>query len=107
MLRHHIKGFDVVAHRAAYRWAGKLVQLKAEDPYRLTSLFFDYRDWQWVRQVESANGGRQLHGSMSCTWRWERPFYKYFGDDWQTCAVDKEDWYKYEHDFLEWRYLKR
>ena len=104
---HNVAGWDVLAHRAVHRWAGKLVQIEASDPTRITSVVFNHRDWAWIQTIAVQNGGRQLHGRYLKTWRWERPLYKYHGNEWRTIARDTELWADKEADFLTWRLINR
>ena len=105
--RHGIKRFDLISHKYVFRWAGKLVQIKWEDPLRITSIVFGHKDWAWIRQIELLNSGRQLHGRILRTWRWERPLYKCFGDDWQATAAQQDLWRSREQEFLSWRAINR
>ena len=81
MLHHDVVLWDVMTHRAVFRSGGKLVQMQCSAPSRLTTIVFRYRDWAWIQIVAGQNNGRQLHGRILKTWRWERPLYKAFGDD--------------------------
>ena len=107
MNHHNVLPWDLLVHRHSFRWAGKLVQIKVENPTRLTSLVFCHKDWSWIKCIAGQNRGRQLHGRCLHTWRWERPFYKGLGDNWQVIAADALDWQTRERDFLTWRSVNR
>ena len=104
---HNVQLFDELAHRAVFRWAGKLTQIQLLDPSRLTSIVFGHKDWDWIQVVASQNNGRQLHGRRLRTWRWERPLYKFFGDNWKVFAQDPAEWASLERNFLNWRRMNR
>eukprot|EP00974_Lingulodinium_polyedra_P021618 2087544-Lingulodinium_polyedra.AAC.1 len=73
MMTHGVLPFDSLAHRAVFRWAGHLVQIRQAAPERLTSVVFARKDWAYIRQLGAAKDGRQLHGRMLPAWRWARP----------------------------------
>ena len=97
--------FDVMAHRAVFRWAGKLVQIQGFDSDRLSSEVFCCKDWHWIQSIAIHHHGRPLHGRKLRTWRWEKPLYKCFGDNWQALAEHPAEWSAREADFLQWRRL--
>ena len=104
---HNVQLFDVLAHRAVFRWAGKVTQIQILNPTRLTSIVFGFKDWEWIQTIASQNNGRQLHGRRLRTWRWERPLYKCFGDNWKDLAQDPAEWASLESNFLSWRRINR
>ena len=104
---HNVQLFDGLAHRAVFRWAGKLTQIQLHDPSRLTSIVFGHKDWDWIQLVASQHNGRQLHGRRLRTWRWERPLYKCFSDSWKALASDQSEWASHESSFLAWRNMNR
>ncbi len=102
--RNEVMGWDVMSHRAVFRWASKLITISVEDPDRLTSIIFNHKDWEWIQLISSQNAGRQRHDRILKTWRWERPMYKFFGSHWkQLAATDPLWWENQENNFLEWR----
>jgi len=103
MAMHGVLGWDLLAHRSGYRWAGKLVQLQVQDPSRVSVAIFAHRDWKWIQEVAERNSGRQLHCRILKVWRWERPFYKFAGTDWKLAAVSSDYWRESEKDFITWR----
>jgi len=107
MACHRVKTSDVLSHRAVFRWAGTLARISLSFPYRLTTRIFQHKDWTWIQTIAHENRGRQLHGRNLRTWRWERPLYKFFGENWQSQAADIEHWRSIEPDFLAWRSLNR
>ena len=107
MKSHGVTSWDMLIHRACFRWGGKLVDISKRDPTRLTSTISQYRDCKWMQTVAKANNTRQLHGRKLRTWRWERLFYTYFGDDWKLQYQDEAQWRDIESDFMQWRVLNR
>ncbi len=108
-LRHHnVVGWDMMSHRAVFRWASKLVSIADEDPNRITSIIFGHKDWEWIQSIADQNAGRQLHERILKTWRWERPLYKFFGTHWKYTAMRDPVWWQAQADnFLEWRAFNR
>ncbi len=104
---HGVISWDNLYHRYQHRWAGKLVQISQTDPRRLTSAIFAYKDWAWIQTVARENSGRQLHGRCLKIWRWERPLYKAFGDDWKSIAREEDHWRTLENWFIHWRKFNR
>ena len=102
MARHGVISWDVLLHRSCFRWAGQLIDISRREPGRLTSRVFQHKDWKYIKTIAAGNHGRQLHGRRLRTWRWERQFYKYFGDDWQEEFTDKEQWREIESEFMYW-----
>jgi len=107
MAMHGVLGWDLLAHRSGFRWAGKLVQLQVQDPSRVSVAIFAHRDWKWIQEVAERNSGRQLHCRILKVWRWERPFYKFAGTDWKLAAVNSDYWRESEKDFITWRKFNR
>ena len=56
-------------------------------PQVITWLNYDY-----LENLMERNNGRQVHGRILRTWRWERPFYKLVGDNWPSLARDVNQW---------------
>ena len=105
---HAFHTWDEVAHIEVHRWAGFLARLQDEEPNRMTSQIFSFRDWNWIQNtIASQNRGRQLHGRYLYTWRWERPLYNCYGQNWQPLALDKDAWRLDEHRFLRHRLWNR
>ncbi len=102
-----IRAWDETAHVEVHRWAGVLARLNFYDPARLTSRVFLYRDWNWIHSIAQRNRGRQLHGRILRTWRWERPLYAFYGTNWQSKALENEAWADDANRFLEFRLLHR
>jgi len=92
-------------YRAVYKWAGHLARLVQYDPQRLTYRVFSWKDFQWLKGVMAANGGRQIHGRYLRTWRWERACYKQYkkSQDWRTDALDKRKWEEMLSSMVTWR----
>ena len=107
MACHRVKTWDALAHRAVFRWAGTIARISVFFLDRWTTTVFQHKDWSWIQAVARDNHGRQLHGRNLRTWRWERPLYKYLGENWQQQAADIENWQSMEDDFLIWRALNR
>ena len=109
MLRHGAVPFDEVYHREVFKWAGWVVRIEGE---RLTKEVLMYKNCDWLKNMSAQLGGRQQHGRILRTWRWERPLYKYFdtnteGTRWQEIAKDKATWYAQLDKMVKWRSLNR
>ena len=107
MAVHKVKTWDLLAHRAVFRWAGTVTRISISYPDRWTTTVFQHKDWRWIQTIARENNGRQLHCRKLKTWRWERPLYKYLGENWQDEAADLDNWKSMENDFLEWRSRNR
>lgn len=105
---HSFKTWDEVSHIEVHRWAGTLARLACQDPVRATSHVFAYKDWNWIQDtIACHNKGRQLHGRYLHTWRWERPIYNYYGQNWQNRAQDIDSWKSDLPNYLEHRLQNR
>ena len=107
MRYHGVIPWDELLHRTCFRWAGQLCEISLRDPERLTTRIFKYKDWKYIKSIADDNHGRQLHGRCLRTWRWERQFYKFFGENWQSNYSDKLQWRSLESDFTQWRAWNR
>ncbi len=101
------RSWDQTAHAEVHNWAGFLARLSHSEPNRVTGRIFRYRDWNWIHETASRNRGRQLHCRILKTWRWERPLYKYYGENWQVQAQDKEMWNEGVNEFIYYRTIHR
>ena len=101
--KHDITSWDLLVHRSAFRWAGRLVQISLDDPGRLTAILFNFKDSAWLKRIEAENDGRQLHGRILRVWRWESAFFKSFGVKWKETAADRGHWDSLENWYLNWR----
>ena len=105
MLRRGAVPFDEVYHREVYKWAGWVVRIEGE---RLTKEVLMFKNWDWLKNMSAQFGGRQQHGRILRTWRWERPLYKFFDtctEDtrWQEVAKDKASWVAQLDKMVRWR----
>jgi hypothetical protein len=91
-LRHGIRSWDQTYAALVCAWGGWIARLKELDPDRLTLAVLQYKNWQWISNIAAQNGGRQLHGRILRTWRWERALYKHVGADWMDQAMDPDSW---------------
>ena len=68
-------------------------------------------NWASVQAQSALYDGRQGHGRILRTWRWERPLYKFaaaFGAaSWEELAEDKAQWAELEPRMAEWRATHR
>ncbi len=104
--QHSIDRWDFLAHRAIYTWAGWMARLALYDPARLTLAILNHQNWAYIKRIADANGGRQLHGRILRTWRWERPLHKY-REDWQSIALDADRWNALLVEMSNWRSVHR
>ena len=105
---HQLIVWDVWYHRLVFKWAGHIARIPSYDAARLTHKVLVHQNWRWIRRIAAENRGSQLHGKRLRTWRWERPIYKFFGDDcWEEVAQDKEAWTAKLDEMMLWRQQHR
>jgi len=105
---HRVIAWDILYHRSVFKWAGHVVRIQQYDAARLTHKVLAHKCWRWIQTVARQNRGNQLHGRRLRTWRWERPLYKYLGDEcWETAAQDKLEWNSKLDAMTEWRRTHR
>ena len=105
---HGFRTWDQLLHLEVHKWAGTLARLQYSNPCRMTSLVFSHKDCKWIHScIAQYNHGRQLHGRILRTWRWEQPLFSFFGLYWQTRAQDREAWSVDAPNFLSWRIRNR
>ena len=75
--RHNIIDWVVLALGHHFGWGGHVSRLLCDQPQRITGKIMTFRDRQWLDLVEKQNHGRQLHGRVLRTWKWERPLVQY------------------------------
>ncbi len=85
MQTHHILTWDVQARRNIFKWGGWRARLQQHDPNRMTLAVLLHKNWEWLRTIAEANGGRQLHGRYLKTWRWESLLYNYAAENMPGC----------------------
>ena len=101
---HGIPDWDWVYHRSVFAWAGHVARMRSYDKQRSTYQVLCYRNWAWIQKVAQDNGGNQTHGRRLRIWRWERPIYKYFGEDcWEDVAQDSHHWSCLLDEMATWR----
>jgi hypothetical protein len=103
---HNIDRWDFLAHKAVYVWAGWVARLRIYDQTRLSYEVLNDRDWQYISAIAAENNGRQLHGRILRTWRWERPLYK-LNANWQDLAQDAATWDAELSNMSNWRSVHR
>ena len=84
--------WDEEVHLACYGWSGFLARLCTKEPTRLTSKILVYRNYEWLRQREALNKGRQCHQRYIRAWRFEHQLQKYVGPDWRQQAQNLQSW---------------
>jgi len=94
---HNVQPWDLVARQAVFRWAGWVARLRHFDPERLTLSILQHKNLQWLNTIASQNNGRQLHGRILRTWRWESPLQSFIeelhpGVHWVELAQDSDAW---------------
>ena len=106
---HNLLAWDAVVHRTVFNWGGHVARMKAYDEHRVTYQTLIFKDWDYIKQLAEKNQGSQCHGRILRTWRWERPFYKYFGkDSWKAFAQTSKDlWMSNLYDMVTWRVKPR
>ena len=104
-LHRTIPPWDSVYHGELFKWAGWVMRSESSNDLAKAVMF--HKNWTWIQIVASQNYGRQCHGRMLRTWRWERPLYNYLGDEWWTHALDRDHWLNLVEPFLKWRHLNR
>jgi hypothetical protein len=105
---HRFRTWDQTAHFEVHKWAGCLARIVLTDPHRYSYCVFAYKDWNWIQNtIARQNRGRQLHGRYLRTWRWERPLYNFYGQNWQDRALDKDLWSTDANSFIEYRLANR
>ena len=94
--KHKIVGWDIVAMRSHFAWAGYVSRLRHSSPERLTHRILKYRDAQWLRNTAAKNNGNQLHCRKLKVRRWEYPLVKWATynacADWHDLAADARNW---------------
>ena len=94
--------WDCFIMRTAYTWAGHMIRMYNYDPQRLLLKAFNFHDLRYLRILEDVFGG-QCHQKQIHVWRFERQFYKYVGDDWQSYAEDSAVLDQHQNEWLKWR----
>jgi hypothetical protein len=103
-----MRNWDEEYYALYYQWAGHVVRFQRYDPGRLTFKVMVYKDYDWIKALESRNGGRQLHGRCLRIWRWEYCLYKYWGKlDWRIEALDKPGWGRHLEQMILWRTFQK
>ena len=103
--RNFIEYWSCTYHRSVYTsWAGHLARLRLYAPDRLTLKVLHFKDWDWICALADQCGGRQHHGRILRTWRWERTMYKLLKkESWEAAALNRDDWNENLESFVEWR----
>ena len=102
LVDNNIPQWDLVYHSEVFKWAGWMIRSNTANDLARAVLF--HKNWAWIQIVASQNYGRQCHGRMLRTWRWERPLYKFLGEEWWTYSMDKDNWFDLLESFLKWRH---
>ena len=100
--KYDIVQWDEAALRTTFNWAGHVGRMSFYSQDRLVVKTLKHKGIFYLRNLEGVFGS-QCHGRKFRTWRWERPFYKYFGDDWWERCRDKEGWDDAFNSWLAWR----
>ena len=109
--KHRIVDWDIQCMQNHFGWAGYVSRLSSFDPGRVTLQILRFKDYEWLKLVESNNAGRQLHGRYLRVWRWEYPlaqYAKYVGVDcWHQLAVNKRSWIENLETMARWFRVNR
>ena len=92
-----IISWDSTVRRNVFKWAGWVARLAFHDEQRITLIILRQKDWFWISIIASHNGGRQLHGRILKTWRWERLLYSYAAENYP-----KQSWFDLAQDPISW-----
>ena len=88
----------------SFRWAGHVARMERYCKERITYQVFLHKNWEWIIMIQDNNSGNQLHCRRLKVWRWEAPFYTFFGrDSWQNAAQDKATWDSHLDKMISWR----
>ena len=81
MISHGMTSWDVIVRRNVFKWAGWVARLAYFDEDRITLKVLRHKNWEWLSVIAAQNKGRQLHGRILKTWRWERLLYSYVNEN--------------------------
>ena len=100
---HGFNNWDAIYFQRLFSWAGHVARLQEYDPDRTTFRVLQHRNYKWIRDTASRNGGNQMHGRKVRVWRWEYKIDRFFeGSEWQATALSKADWYERLDSFVQW-----
>ena len=99
---HGVRGWDELALRCAFSWAGHLARMEAWAPSRWSVRILRHRDWEYLQGLKTRFGS-QLHGRKFHAWRWEMQFTKILGVEWRLPAKDPDVRADRKAAWLTWR----
>ena len=92
---------------AIWKFAGHIARMKEYDVGRPTYQALPLQSRNFLKNIEAAHRGSQLHGYRFRVWRFERHFYEYAEKqhlkDWKELAASRRSWMEHLEIWLSWR----